>query len=53
MKTAEWICSSCGTVNRQLVHPELNEIVDRCITCRTEHRVSVSDRPVRWNATAK
>jgi hypothetical protein len=53
MLTAEWICTSCGATNRKLVGPEQTEAVDKCVTCRTRHRVTRAERPVRWEATTQ
>lgn len=51
MTSAEWICTRCGTTNRTLVKPG-QEPNDRCVACRTRHRLEPEPRPVRWKATA-
>ncbi len=53
MKTAEWACTRCGTINRKLVEPGVDRAADRCVSCRTEHIIEEGDRPVRWKSTAK
>ena len=49
-RTAEWICTRCGSTNRKLVALGTDEIVDRCHSCKTSHVVRVGKRPVRWEA---
>ena len=49
-RTAEWICTRCGSTNRKLVPASLTEANDRCVSCKTAHLVQVSSRPVRWDA---
>lgn len=49
-RTAEWICTRCGSTNRKLVALGTDEIVDRCLSCKTSHVVRVGKRPVRWEA---
>lgn len=53
MFTAEWICGKCDATNRKLVAEGVDEVEDRCITCRTRHVVKKDARPVRWRATAR
>ena len=52
MKTAEWICTKCGVTNRKLVNSNHKEVIDKCVTCHTKHRVTEDDRPVRWQAAS-
>ena len=49
-RTAEWICTRCGTTNRKLVPVGESSVTDRCISCKTTHVVESSNRPVRWEA---
>ena len=49
-RTAEWICTRCGSTNRKLVPVSETESTDRCISCKTPHLVRISARPVRWDA---
>jgi hypothetical protein len=49
-KTAEWLCTRCGTTNRKLVPDGTTQIVDRCVSCKTPHLVQSASRPVRWDA---
>jgi hypothetical protein len=49
-RTAEWICTRCGSTNRKLVAVGTDEITDRCVSCKTAHVVRLSKRPVRWDA---
>jgi hypothetical protein len=49
-RTAEWICTRCGSTNRKLVPATLTEARDRCVSCKTYHLVQISARPVRWDA---
>ena len=49
-RTAEWICTRCGSTNRKLVPEGQKEVVDRCHSCKTRHLVSEGNRPVRWEA---
>ena len=51
--TAEWICTRCGSTNRQLVPATSRAIVDRCVSCRARHDVEAGPRPVRWEARLK
>jgi DNA-directed RNA polymerase subunit RPC12/RpoP len=51
--TAEWICTRCGSTNRQLVPATSRETVDRCVSCHARHVVKVGTRPVRWDARLK
>jgi DNA-directed RNA polymerase subunit RPC12/RpoP len=53
MKTAEWICTKCGTTNRRLVENHEAQADDRCVSCGARHRVTRDPRPVRWQATLK
>lgn len=48
--TAEWICTRCGATNRKLVLRGTKQVIDRCISCHTEHVVRPDERPVRWQA---
>ncbi len=51
-RTAEWICTKCGSTNRRLV-PEASRVAeDRCVSCHTKHSIEAGPRPVRWNARA-
>lgn len=50
MKTAEWNCTKCGATNRKLVPDDSAEADDRCVTCRSKHRITQDERPVRWRA---
>jgi hypothetical protein len=49
-RSAEWICTRCGSTNRKLVPASQTESTDRCVSCKTVHVVRVSARPVRWEA---
>ena len=49
-RSAEWICTRCGSTNRKLVPASQTESTDRCVSCKTAHVVQVSSRPVRWDA---
>ena len=49
-RTAEWICTRCGSTNRKLVPVALREVADRCVSCKTTHVLQPSARPVRWDA---
>jgi hypothetical protein len=49
-RTAEWICTRCGSTNRKLVAVGTDEITDRCVSCKTVHLVRPGTRPVRWDA---
>ena len=49
-RTAEWICTRCGSTNRKLVPVSLTESTDRCLSCKASHEVRISSRPVRWEA---
>lgn len=53
MKTAEWLCTSCGATNRRLVKGNEKRTEDKCLTCRKKHVVEEDERPVRWRATLK
>lgn len=52
MKTAEWQCSKCATTNRKLVQVTATEAIDKCVSCKSKHKIAEDGRPVRWNATA-
>lgn len=49
-RTAEWVCTRCGTTNRKLVPEEMNQFEDRCVSCKTPHVIHQGPRPVRWEA---
>ncbi|MGE0351655.1 MAG: hypothetical protein AB7I33_15490 [Gemmatimonadales bacterium] len=49
-RTAEWICTRCGTTNRALVPMSRQQMLDRCVSCKTRHLITENDRPVRWDA---
>lgn len=51
--TAEWLCTKCGTTNRQFVPVGTPAAADRCLSCGTKHVIWPAARPVRWNAEAK
>lgn len=53
MKTAEWECTNCGSINRKLVADDIRSVADRCLTCKTKHEVHEGERPVRWTSVAK
>ena len=53
MKTAEWLCTSCGLTNRMLVRDTETRVKDRCLRCRTRHTIEEDERPLRWRATAE
>ena len=53
MKTAEWLCTSCGATNRALVADADKLAEDRCVHCRKRHVVEEDERPVRWRSKAK
>jgi DNA-directed RNA polymerase subunit RPC12/RpoP len=50
MKTAEWICTRCGSTNRRLVADGERHATDACVTCHTAHEIDADARPVRWQA---
>jgi DNA-directed RNA polymerase subunit RPC12/RpoP len=52
MKSAEWICTKCGTTNRALLPSDRTTDTDRCVSCHLKHMLTPGDRPVRWEATA-
>ena len=52
-RTAEWICTQCGTTNRRLVPATASETIDRCVSCHSKHVVEAAERPVRWVARRK
>jgi hypothetical protein len=49
-RTAEWVCTRCGSTNRKLVPNTESESRDRCVSCKAAHEVRVTSRPVRWEA---
>lgn len=49
-RTAEWICTRCGSTNRKLVPASQTQATDRCLSCKTSHVVQVGTTPVRWDA---
>ena len=49
--TAEWHCTRCSTMNRKLVPSDAVEVRDRCVHCKTKHRVT-RDRPLVWEASS-
>jgi hypothetical protein len=49
-RTAEWLCTRCGTSNRKLVPADTTRAFDRCGHCHAKHIVEPDDRPVRWRA---
>jgi len=49
-KTAEWICTRCGSTNRKLVPDRAVRAQDACVTCHTRHEIEEDARPVRWRA---
>jgi hypothetical protein len=53
MKTAEWICTRCGSTNRRLVPISATRAEDECLTCHTRHEIRPEARPVRWDAKPK
>lgn len=53
MKTAEWLCTSCGATNRVLVADDEKSTQDKCVQCRKRHVVEEDERPVRWRSKAK
>jgi predicted RNA-binding Zn-ribbon protein involved in translation (DUF1610 family) len=48
VKTAEWICPSCGATNRKLVRSDERRTEDRCVSCHRKHVIEEDTRPVRW-----
>ena len=52
-RTAEWLCTRCGTSHRKLVSADTTRTTDRCAHCRTTHVVEPDSRPVRWQARAE
>ena len=50
MKTAEWICTRCGSTNRRLVEDGERHATDACVTCHARHDIEAEARPVRWQA---
>ena len=53
MKPAEWTCAKCGATNRKLVTSDTIDTVDKCVTCKTKHRLEETNRQLRWDSTAK
>ena len=53
MKTAEWLCTSCGATNRKLVADQNTRSDDKCVQCRKRHLIEQSERPVRWQSKEK
>ncbi len=53
MKTAEWLCTACGSTNRRLVADRETKAEDRCASCHTRHVIEEDARPVRWNAKSR
>jgi DNA-directed RNA polymerase subunit RPC12/RpoP len=49
-RTAEWLCTRCGTSNRKLVPADTTRTMDRCAHCGAKHIVEPDVRPVRWLA---
>jgi DNA-directed RNA polymerase subunit RPC12/RpoP len=49
-KTAEWICTRCGSTNRRLVDDAALRSTDACVTCHAKHDIEADVRPVRWRA---
>jgi len=49
-RTAEWLCSRCGSTNRKLVPADSSRTTDRCNHCHTRHIVEPDTRPVRWRS---
>ena len=49
-RTAEWLCTRCGTTNRKLVPADTTRAADRCVHCGARHVVEPDPRPVRWRA---
>jgi DNA-directed RNA polymerase subunit RPC12/RpoP len=49
-RTAEWICTRCGSTNRRLVPEGASRALDSCVTCHAPHELQAADRPVRWQA---
>jgi hypothetical protein len=52
MKSAEWVCTNCQTINRALVAEGATQGNDKCVVCRRRHAIVEDERPVRWKATA-
>ncbi len=52
-RTAEWICTRCGSTNRRLVPAGVTRADDVCLQCHTRHQIEAADRPVRWLSQAK
>ncbi len=52
VKTAEWICPSCGATNRKLVRVDERRTEDRCVSCHRKQVIEEDTRPVRWRVAA-
>jgi hypothetical protein len=51
-RTAEWICTRCGSTNRALIPDGVPRATDKCLSCHTRHDIEPDARPVRWRARA-
>jgi DNA-directed RNA polymerase subunit RPC12/RpoP len=49
-RTAEWLCTRCGSTNRKLVPADTTRTMDRCAHCHRKHIVEPDSRPIRWQA---
>jgi hypothetical protein len=49
-RSAEGICTRCGSTNRTREPASQTASTDRCVSCKTSHLVRVGTRPVRWDA---
>jgi DNA-directed RNA polymerase subunit RPC12/RpoP len=49
-RTAEWLCTRCGTTIRKLVAADTSQTRDRCAHCHAKHIVEPDTRPVRWRS---
>jgi hypothetical protein len=49
-RTAEWLCTRCGSTNRKLVPADTRSARDRCAHCHAKHVVEPDIRPVRWRS---
>jgi DNA-directed RNA polymerase subunit RPC12/RpoP len=49
-RTAEWLCTRCGSTNRKLVPADTTRTKDRCTHCHAKHIVEPDVRPVRWRS---
>ncbi|MGH7530411.1 MAG: hypothetical protein ACREMN_08530 [Gemmatimonadales bacterium] len=52
-RTAEWLCTRCGSTNRRLVPVDATQAEDECLRCHTRHIIETDSRPVRWRARPK